>query len=86
MTLEHNLHDTQSPAEAYTTYTNYRGPSLQGARRFPFIVIETKGKERKKTEKKRKKGEKKERKKKSQRSKVKGQRSKVKVKGSEGFL
>ena len=70
----------QSPAEAYTTYTNYRGPSLQGARRAPLIVIVTKRKERKtgekslKKEKKERKKKKKEKRKRIKKKKEKSQR------------
>ena len=49
---------TQGPLEAFTPYTNYRGPGLRGTWRAPSIVIEMKRKEKGKGKKKREKGKK----------------------------
>ena len=49
----------QGPEEAYTPYTNYRGPGLRGARRAPELswkLKEIRGKKRKGREKKEKEG------------------------------
>ena len=56
---------TQGPLEAFTPYTNYRGPGLRGTWRAPSIVIEMKRKEKGKGKKRKKeKGKKKEKKRK----------------------
>ena len=59
---------TQGPLEAFTPYTNYRGPGLRGTWRAPSIVIEMKRKEKGKGKKRKKeKGKKKKKKERKER-------------------
>ena len=60
---------TQGPLEAFTPYTNYRGPGLRGTWRAPSIVIEMKRKEKGKGKKRKKEKGKKKKKKKEKKEK-----------------